>query len=180
MCIMRNPSVHVHLAVLFLKWCIFCLSLPRCPLFWSVWTRQITPHADVSMSEDGSGNECCKCFSEVTVDLTTNTDVSDPRGNSLCAPMSSQFLYLLGYFSLSPCFFFLLTSSTSNGHHSVGHPKPSWIGALAAFHSLVSQLMGSWQPFSLYKDRVQAVLWCCQTMTSTGFPADFLALSPWE
>jgi len=106
MCIMRNPSVHVHLAVLFLKWCIFCLSLPRCPLFWSVWTRQITPHADVSMSEDGSGNECCKCFSEVTVDLTTNTDVSDPRGNSLCAPMSSQFLYLLGYFSLSPCFFF--------------------------------------------------------------------------
>ena len=118
-------------------------------------------------------------FSEVTVDLTTNTDISDSRGDSPCAPTRSQFLYLLGYFSLSPCFF-LLTSSTSNGHHSLGHPKSSWIRALAALHLLVSQLMGSWQPFSLYKDRVQAALWCCQTMTSTGLPADFFALSPWE
>lgn len=94
----------------------------------------------------------------------------------LCIPNSCIrlviFLYLLA--------FFLLTSSTSNGHHSLGHPKSPWIGALAALHLLVSQLMGFWQPFSLYKDRVQAALWCCQTMTSTGLPADFFALSPWE
>lgn len=179
MCVMWNPSVHVHLAVLLLKWCIFCLSLPRCPLFWSVWTRQITPHADVSMSEDGSGNECCKCFSEVTVDLTTNRRFWFKRRVPLCSyefPIP-VFAWLFFFISL---LFFLLTSSTSDGQQSLGHPKPSWIGALAEFHLLVSQLMGSWQPFSLYKDRVQAVLWCCQTMTSTGFPADFLALSPWE
>lgn len=123
--------------------------------------------------------KAANAFSEVTVDLTTNADVSDSRGNSLCAPMCSQFPYLLGYFSLSPCFC-LLISSTSNDHHSLGHPKLSWIGALAELHLLVSQLMGSWQRFSLYKDRIQAALWCCQTMTSTGLPADFFALSPWE
>lgn len=94
----------------------------------------------------------------------------------LCIPnpsvCSGIFLYLPA--------FALLTSSTGSGHHSVGHPESSWMGALAALHLLVSQLMGSWQPFSLWKDGVQAALWCCQTMISTGLPADSFALSPWE
>lgn len=95
----------------------------------------------------------------------------------LCNPNSCLCWVVFLYLS---AFFFPLTSSTSNDHHSLGHPNLSWTGALAALHLLVSQLMGSWQPFSLYKDRVQAALWCCQTMTSTGLPADFFALSPLE
>lgn len=178
-CTMWDPSANVHLAILAFKLCIFFLPPAVLSIILtSVDKTNSTTHRSVSV-RGWKRQQRLQMPSQkplLTLLLTQTFLIQEATPS---APMCSQFPYLLGYFSLSPCFC-LLTSSTSNDHHSLGHPKLSWIGALAELHLLVSQLMGSWQHFSLYKDRIQAALWCCQTMTSTGLPADFFALSPWE
>lgn len=127
-----------------------------------------------------SGDRSCKCLlreSLLTSLLTQAAQIQETAPPVLpCIPNPSICWVISLYLPAFP----LLTSFTGSGHHSVGHPKLSWTGALAALPLLLSQLMGSWQPFSLYKDKVQAALWCCQAMTSTGLPADSFALSPWE